>query len=254
MFSTLLVDDEPSANKLMRNLLSAHPDFRVIDSVESVSEARSVLKSVTPGVIFLDVEMPKKSGLQLLGDLKPETLVVFVTANENYALQAFEAGALDYLVKPVSPERLEIAISRIKRIKAPESTSPNENPQEEALVVSPKMDSIHLSSKRYGKSVILKVSDIVWVEGAQNYTHVQLLSAQATEIHRRRLMEWEGLLKSNLFKKLDRSVIVQVSLISSTEWISRDETVVSFHNTKARLSIGRAASQKLKDIFQEFGM
>jgi two-component system LytT family response regulator len=254
MYSTLLVDDEPAANKLMSKLLSAHPEFKIIDAVESVSEARKVLRSITPDVIFLDVEMPKKSGLQLLGHLKPETTVVFVTAYENYAVQAFEAGALDYLVKPVSPERLEIAISRIKRLRSSESSALKENPPEEALLVSPTMDSIHLPSRRYGKSEMLKLADIVWVEGAQNYTHVQLLSAKSTEIYRRRLMEWEGLLTSKLFKKLDRSLIVQVSLISSTEWINRDETVISFHKTEAKLSIGRAASQKLKEIFQEFGM
>ena len=111
--TALLVDDEPRANERMQQLLAAHPEIVVSGIAGNVAEARAFLETHAPDVVFLDVEMPGGSGLGLLNDLPASTQVVFVTAREKYAVQAFAVAALDYLVKPVDPERLADTVARI---------------------------------------------------------------------------------------------------------------------------------------------
>ena len=122
--NALLVDDEPLACLRLQELLAAHPEIKVVATAGGVAEARAVLKlsGQQPGalhpaidVVFLDVEMPGGSGLSLLSWVPQTTLVVFVTAYRQYALQAFDFDALDYLLKPIDPERLENTLDRIRQ-------------------------------------------------------------------------------------------------------------------------------------------
>ena len=106
MITALLVDDEPRANERMQQLLAAHPEIVVSGVAGNVAEARACLETHLPDVVFLDVEMPGASGFDLLKDVPDATQVVFVTAREKYAVRAFAAAALDYLVKPVTPQAL----------------------------------------------------------------------------------------------------------------------------------------------------
>jgi len=106
MLTALLVDDEPRANDRMRKLLAAHPEIEVAGVAGTLAEARAFLETTPPDVLFLDVEMPGGSGLDLLVSVADATQVVFVTARVKYAVAAFAAAALDYLVKPVDPDRL----------------------------------------------------------------------------------------------------------------------------------------------------
>jgi two-component system LytT family response regulator len=108
MFTALLIDDEPLANSRMREMLAVHPEIEIIGVAGGLAEAKAFLDTRAPDVVFLDVEMPGGSGLDLLESVPDATQVVFVTAREKYAVQAFAVAALDYLVKPVDPERLAI--------------------------------------------------------------------------------------------------------------------------------------------------
>jgi two-component system LytT family response regulator len=111
----LLVDDERLARVELRRLLAAHPEIEVVAEADSVATARTALASAQPDVVFLDVQMPGGSGFELLGGDGLELAVVFVTAFDAHALRAFEVNALDYLLKPVHPERLAQAVGRLLR-------------------------------------------------------------------------------------------------------------------------------------------
>ena len=129
MLTALLVDDEPLANERMRELLAAHPEIDVVGVAGSVADTRVFLEMRPPDVVFLDVEMPGGSGFDLLASVPDGTQVVFVTAREKYAVQAFAVGALDYLVKPVDPERLADTMARVERQAASElDCKGNQNP------------------------------------------------------------------------------------------------------------------------------
>jgi two-component system LytT family response regulator len=116
MLSALLVDDEPLANERMRQLLVAHSGIEVVGTAGSVKAAQAMLEERPPDVVFLDVEMPGGRGFDLLLSVPASTQVVFVTAHERYAVKAFAASAVDYLVKPANPERLAETLRRLGKM------------------------------------------------------------------------------------------------------------------------------------------
>ena len=118
--SALLVDDEPTASQVLRKLLAVHPHIQAIGAATSVADARNFLQQQPADVVFLDVEMPSGLGLELLQHLDPTVKVVFVTASESYAVKAFNAGAVDYLVKPIDPERLADTVQRLTQNLPPD--------------------------------------------------------------------------------------------------------------------------------------
>ena len=115
MPTALLVDDEPSASARLGDLLAAYGEIEVLGAVRSVEQAVAFIEGKVPDIVFLDVDMPGGSGLSLLEKLPAETEVCFVTAYSQYAVSAYDFGAVDYLVKPVDPDRLEVAVTRILR-------------------------------------------------------------------------------------------------------------------------------------------
>jgi two-component system LytT family response regulator len=118
MLAALLVDEEPLAIERLRRLLKGHARIEVVAVAGSVREARARLDERPPDVVFLDVEMPGGSGLDLLPAVPSGTQVVFVTAHETYAVEAFAVSALDYLVKPVDAERLSETVRRLEEMTA----------------------------------------------------------------------------------------------------------------------------------------
>ena len=259
MLSALLVDDERPANERMRSLLAAQGGIEVIGVAGSVREARAMLETQRPDVVFLDVEMPDATGLELLPSVPRSTQVVFVTAHETYALNAFAAGALDYLVKPVVLERLSETVRRLEkmasllRLQAANTPETDDDGGEEvtdpgsALILG-FTDTITVPLSEKGRTSAVTVGDICWIEGLRNYTRVGLKAPGRIMLFRRRLGEWERELPSSHFERLGKSLLVQAAAIQETEWRSRDETLVRFAADLEPLVIGRSAATRLREI------
>jgi two-component system LytT family response regulator len=109
----VIVDDEFSSRRLLARLLSVQAEISVVGEAQSVEEAVLLCEQLRPAVVFLDVNMPKQSGLELIALLKEKPDIVFVTAHTDYMSEGFEVGASDYLLKPVSAERLELTVKRL---------------------------------------------------------------------------------------------------------------------------------------------
>src|SRR5579859_5634695 len=150
----MIVDDEPLARSTVALLLRHHPEIEIIRECESGVEGLVEIRSSKPDLLFLDVEMPECDGFDVLemlgGDLPPA--VVFITAYDKYALRAFEAGALDYLLKPFDDSRFERALARAKERLLQTRTS------------VPPME--YLAVKNAGQLIFVKLSDIDWIEAA----------------------------------------------------------------------------------------
>ena len=258
MITALLVDDEPRANDRMQQLLAAHPEIAVSGIAGSVAEARALLETNPPDVVFLDVEMPGGSGFDLLKNVPDATQVVFVTAREKYAVQAFAAAALDYLVKPVDPERLADTIARIQKQTASTRAQPAGEREpgtdaldadESAAVAALGLGDV-LSVPLAGKtaSLAVTVGDICWIESLRNYTRVALKPPAGVLFFRRRLTYWDKVLPANLFARVGRSNIVQVAAIEQIEWASRNETMATFGEGVEPLALGRLPGTRLREI------
>ena len=113
----LIIDDERLARKELRSLLNRFHEIEIIDECSNAEEAKVAIELHRPDLIFLDIQMPGKNGFELLNDLERAPKVIFVTAYDEYAIKAFEVNALDYLLKPVNPDRLEEAINKLMRQK-----------------------------------------------------------------------------------------------------------------------------------------
>ena len=256
--TALLVDDEPRANERMQKLLAAHPEIVVSGIAGNVAEARAFLETHPPDVVFLDVEMPGGSGFDLLKHVPDAMHVVFVTALEKYAVQAFAAAALDYLVKPVDPERLADTVARLQK-QAVSNRGPLTEDREpgtddldadEAAAAAALGLGDVLSVPLAGKtaSLAVTVGDICWIESLRNYTRVALKPPAGVLFFRRRLTYWDKVLPANLFARVGRSNIVQVAAIEQIEWSSRNETMATFGEGVEPLALGRLPGTRLREI------
>jgi two-component system LytT family response regulator len=200
----LVVDDEPLARRNLTVLLRRDPDIASIAECESGLEAIEALKKSRHDLVFLDVQMPECGGFDVLellgGDLPPA--VIFVTAYEEYALRAFEAGALDYLLKPFDDMRFGRALSRAKDKIAHYARQPPR--RAERLVV-----------KERGQLRFVNVVDIDWIEAAGYYACLHV--GNETHVMRRTLLELERDLGEERFVRIHRSIIVNLERICALE-------------------------------------
>jgi two-component system LytT family response regulator len=219
----LVVDDEPLARSNLTVLLRADPEIEIVGECGSGVEGLEHIRSQKPDLVFLDVQMPECDGfdvLELLGaDLPPA--VVFVTAYDQYALRAFEAGALDYLLKPFDNARFERALGRAKdRLRQPQEG----RRRNDRLVI-----------KSVGQVLFLKLSEIDWIEAADYYACLHV-GAQS-HLLRRSMNELDGELEPTLFCRIHRSTIVNLDRVRGLKSGEDGEHEVLLENgTKLRLS------------------
>jgi len=232
----LIVDDEPLARTALATLLAEHGQVEIIGMAGGVKEARALLALQAPDVVFLDMEMPGGSGLELEPFIPSSTRTIFVTAFADYALQAFEFGASDYLVKPVDSQRLETALARLER--------------QLPLRGDPVADS-YLTLEVDGKANRVKAAEILWVKAQQNYSVVRIKGRASSLMVPKSMADWESDLPAESFERLDRSLMVNVVRVQTVSWLSRDETLVEFQDDTQPLRLGRTAARRLKVRLRE---
>ncbi len=174
----LIVDDEPPARARLRRLLAAHADVRVVGDAADGVQALALAAAHAPDALLLDVQMPELDGLEVAASLPdPAPALVFVTAHDRFALRAFDAAALDYLLKPVSPELLARALDRLRarlaRLPPPRAALPAQATPPQRLLV-PDRDRLH----------VLAVADITWLQAADNYVAVHTAAGAAPLLRR----------------------------------------------------------------------
>ncbi|HEX6322758.1 MAG TPA: LytTR family DNA-binding domain-containing protein [Vicinamibacterales bacterium] len=160
-WGVLIADDEPAARRGVRQLLAAHPEFAVVGECRDGKEVLSALDSARPHVVFLDVQMPGIDGFEVIRRRTPERMpaVVFLTAYDQFAIRAFEAQALDYLLKPASEERFAATVARLKRRLTAESVSGS--PRDRCLVVPTARGA-----------AVVPVGEIEWIGAEGNYARI----------------------------------------------------------------------------------
>ncbi|MFM8378076.1 MAG: LytR/AlgR family response regulator transcription factor [Planctomycetia bacterium] len=245
MITALLVDDEPKALDRLADLLEGFEVIDVIGRAGSVDEAERFLKGRVPDVVFLDITMPGRLGGDLLGSVPKGTKVVFVTARENYAVDAFRAGAVDYVLKPFDRDRLLITVERLEQFFATDEASAASEPRA-GDAGGDHDQAVELAMSR-GRSRTVPYADILWIEAVQNYTRVQVAGEEPV-VMRRTMAEWEALLPPAEFPRISRSLFVQLTKIRSTQWQSRDQMLVAFAGLDRPLPIGRTPMARLKEL------
>ena len=248
MIRTLIVDDEPAARAAIRTLLAGDPDLLVLGECADGRSALAAIRDDPPDLLFLDVQMPEMDGFTMLGQVEPDQLpvVVFVTAYDQYALRAFDAHALDYLLKPFDDERFRQAVGRAKQQvrqgklgalsqqllalldgTAPPAAKTARNGQYlKRLVI-----------KAGGRVTILGVRDIDWIEADGDY--VKIHAGKTWHLLRETMKHLEAQFDPVRFVRIHRSTIVNVERIKELQPYFRGEYVVILHDgTSLKLSRG----------------
>ncbi len=235
----LVIDDEPLARKRILRLLGDEPDIEVVGECGNPRDAQAFLKQETPDLVFLDVQMPEMDGFDLLrevGTRKPPA-VVFVTAYDGYALKAFEVNAFDYLLKPFDEARFRLALERVRERLARREEDTLSN-QLAALVdtLSPARPSRgRIAIKSAGKVMFVNVSDIDWIEAADNYACLHCNGI--THVLRETMNSLEAKLDRTQFARIHRSLIVNIDRIAEMQpWFRGDYLVILKDGTKLKLS------------------
>jgi two-component system LytT family response regulator len=235
----LIVDDEPLARDRLRAWLRDEPSIEIAGECGSGPEAIAALRSAPIDLVFLDVEMPGCNGLQVLNELPAEgrPAVIFVTAHEQFALDAFEVQAVDYLLKPFDRERFQTALRRAEEHLRARRAGKLEDKLESLLAdgggAGKKPE--RLTVRANGRLVFLKPDEIVWVEAADNYIILHLTSGRL--MLRETLTAIEERLGRGTFARVNRSALVNLDQVKELQPTFHGDYVVVLRNgTKVPLS------------------
>ena len=248
-FKTLIVDDEPLAREGLRILLSNDPDIAEIAEAKDGRDAVIAIRDMQPDLVFLDVQMPEMDGFSVVREIGAERMpaVVFVTAHDEYAIQAFEINAIDYLLKPVTSRRFHEALRRAK-LRLGSQPAREESRQILSLletIASPRRHITRLAVRSAGKTVFVDVEDIQWVKAAENY--VELHAASKVHLLHVTLNTLEKSLDPASFMRIHRSLIVNVKCIKELQPAFHGEYVITLQNG-TQLQSGRVYHERVKAL------
>lgn len=243
----MVVDDEPLAREGLVDLLRAMPDVEVTGAHADGVSALHAIDEKSPDVLCVDIRMPGLDGFDVVAALDPERMpaVIFVTAYDAFAVRAFEVNALDYLLKPVTADRLAAAIQRVRDRKRPEVLSPERfTDLLEKLAPTRAAGVGRLIVREVGRVIVIPTSDIDWIEGADYYARLHV--GPRSNLIRESLASLERRLDPARFLRLHRSAIVNLSRVRVVEAAERGDGVAVL-STGARL---RVTASRRADLAQ----
>lgn len=235
----LIIDDEIHCRHELRHLLRLQQDTVVVGDCATIAQARQQIPALQPDLLFLDIHLGLLDGFELLQSLAVQPLTVFVTAFDNYASRAFTVDAVDYLLKPVQPDRLAATLARVRQrmtlstrqtVTAPEPASTPSDPL------------VPLAA--FGNATA--VHDILMIEARNHHSRVTLSSGNFCSV-RRTMREWQNLLPSRTFLQVDRSMLINLDHVISVECNSRGGTII-VGSLRLAVTIGRTGSARLRQL------
>ena len=235
----VVVDDERLARRELRTLLEeAHAEqVYVVGEAASVAEAARLVEATDADLVFLDITLAQESGFDLLPRLGPDVDVVFVTAHDAYAIRAFEVNALDYLLKPVEPERLAVTVNRLAAAQAPA-------PTRETVTYEDRL-FLRLGQER----VFVRVRDIVAIEAEGDGSTLRLAPHLVRKPSAKSLREWEQRLPDRQFVRIHRSAIVNLEYVERLEPWSHASQHVYLRGLPEPLTMSRRFGARLRERF-----
>ena len=248
---TLIVDDEPLARERVKRFLRDVADIEIIGESANGEQAVSMIKSEKPDLVFLDIQMPEKNGFEVLKSLDTKTIptVIFVTAYDQYALQAFDVHALDYLLKPFNRERLLRAVSRARE-HIERRNYGNLDERLASLIADLKQEKKYLERlvvKSVGRVFFIKTDEIDWIEAAGNY--LKLHVGRESHLIRETMNAVEAKLNPDKFLRIHRSTVVNIDRIKELHpMFSGDYSVILRNGTE--LTLSRNYRERFLELFE----
>ncbi|HEX6101337.1 MAG TPA: response regulator [Thermoanaerobaculia bacterium] len=240
LITTLIVDDEAPARALLREFLADYPQFAVAAECANGYEAVKAVAEHRPDLIFLDIQMPKLDGFEVLELLDRKPYVVFVTAYDEYAIRAFQVHAIDYLLKPFTPARFAEVVAHAEemvRRGAPSNTA--------TAAASVRKPLQRIAFKDGATIDVVPVQRIDYIEAQDDYVHV--FARGQKHVKQQTLGELEALLDATRFIRVHRSYIVNVESLARVEPYAKDSRVALLKDG-TRVPVSRAGYERLKGL------
>jgi two-component system, LytTR family, response regulator len=237
MIKAVLIDDEPLARSIVAEYLQTYPTIEIVQECGDGFEGMKAIAQHQPDLVFLDVQMPKINGFEMLELLEQPPAVIFTTAFDEFAMRAFEAHAIDYLLKPFSKERFDKAMEKWKKQKsAPQNT--------QALLdaVSSQEEEQNRVVVKTGSSIrIIPIQEVLYFEAYDDY--VKIHTKDGYFLKKKTMQHFENTLDQKMFVRAHRSFIIQIAEITKID--SSDEVLLK--NGK-RIPLSRTGYSKLKTV------
>ncbi len=234
-FRSIVIDDEKLAREDLKAVLKEFPEIELIGEAGTANEAIKLIESSNPDVVFLDIQMPGKSGFDILGEVQTDAQIIFVTAYDEYAIKAFEVSAQDYLLKPVNKDRLHLAIEHLR--------------------IGNDEEALNLKKLDYNDSIFLmvnntyqfvKVSSIINITSAGNYSEIHT-NIKVKGLVLKSMREWESRLPQNNFVRIHRNAIVNLEFMDHIEEWFNYSYQVYLKGLDKPLVMSRRFATKLKE-------
>ena len=240
---TIIIDDEELARNLLQTYLKENPDIEVVGQCENGFDGVKMINELQPDLVFLDIQMPKITGFEMLELLEHKPEIIFTTAYDQFALKAFELNAVDYLLKPFAKDRLLSAIEKaVSRIQSDDSPAeriekltnyPHENYLDRVVV------------KDRHKINIITVDVIRYIESLDDY--VLIYTTEGRHMKQKTMKYFENNLDPKDFIRIHRSYIVQVKFIAEIQQYEKESYVVILKD-KTKLKVSKAGYKNIKDV------
>ena len=239
----IIIDDEPLARSMVKEYLQKHPQLELIEECNDGFEGLKAIQHHQPDLVFLDIQMPKINGFEMLELLEQPPPVIFATAFDEYAIKAFEAHAVDYLLKPFNQDRFDKAIA-----KWAETVKPNleKNTQEllETASQSP-TQSNRIVVKNGSKIKIIPVHEVLYLEAADDYVKVH--TGEGYFLKNKTMTHFEQVLDGHHFVRSHRSYIVNVQQITRIDPYEKDSHVAVLRSG-IKVPVSRSGYMKLREV------
>ena len=241
--SCIIVDDEELARSIVREYLDRHPDIEIVAECANGFEAVKAVNETRPDLLFLDIQMPRLNGFEVLELIGPDTGVIFVTAYDEYAVRAFEVHAMDYLLKPFSAERFDEALKHARQYLKSGRRAPMKNLIAESQKRRQPLQRVLI---RDGSRVhVLPVEKIDYIQAQDDY--VCYRCGGKDYLKQEAMTEVESLLDPGRFVRIHRSYILNIERISKLELLAKDSHVAVLADG-TQLPVSRSGYSRLKEI------
>ena len=236
MIKAFIVDDEPLARELVKKHLQQHPDILLVGEANDGFEALKLIPEVKPDLLFLDIQMPKINGFELLELLSENPAVIFTTAFDEFALKAFEVNALDYLLKPFSEERFDSAVSKKRTVEL----SPDSKKDIPLQIIH---EQNRIVVKDGTEIKIIPINEVDYIEAYDDY--VKIYQGKKYVLKKQTMNHFEQVLPKNQFIRIHRSYILNVNELTKIESYEKN-SYVAILKSGTSIPISRSSYSDLK--------
>ncbi|HRE50140.1 MAG TPA: LytTR family transcriptional regulator DNA-binding domain-containing protein [Flavitalea sp.] len=244
MIKAILIDDEPLSRSLIREYLEDYPEICIVQECQDGFEGVKAIMQQQPRLVFLDIQMPKINGFEMLELIEQPPAVIFITAFDEYAIRAFEQNAVDYLLKPFSRERFAKAMEKFMEHAGDPLSGTAAQPLLSTAALSPQQRQ-RIVVKTGGKIKIIRVDDILYLEAADDY--VKIYARDGVFLKNRTMAYFEDLLEKEQYVRTHRSFIVNIQQITRIEPYEKEGRLAVL-KTGTKIPVSKSGYARLREV------